>query len=209
MNIKVVDITRAIKDIEKLELDLHKIGMRSTPDIVGFYGELLVWKELKSKFDWQGYKIGLGSGQSRADILLTKNNKRINIEVKTSRLKNEWYGSGYGVALNIKKCKNQEHQKRHLIHPKKGEVFGDFCYFDYLVFVKIGDNLNDPKFYIFSQDYLYKNEESLRNFNKRFSSATHRIIFIQKKKYTQEITKLDLIHTKNSKKFQNKWSLIK
>ena len=184
MKIKVDDIKRAIKDIEKLERDLQKLSMRSTPDIVGFYGELLVWKQLKSKFGGQGYTVSFGSGQSRADIVLAKRNTRINIEVKTSRFKDEWYGSGYGAALNIKKCKKKEHWKRFLDHPKRGKVYGDFCYFDYLIFVKLNDDLTNPKLYIFSQDYLYRHEKNLRNTNKRFSSATHRIIFIEKKKKT-------------------------
>lgn len=208
MSVKVGDIKRAIKDIEKLEKDLQKLDMHVTPDVVGFYGELLVWKKLKSEFGWQGCTINLGSGQSRADIVLTKGGSRINIEVKTSRRKNEWYGSGYGAALNIKKCKVKEHKKRFLIHPKKGKVYGDFCYFDYLVFIKLNKDLTHPRFYIFSQDYLYRNEANLRNTNERFSSATHRIIFIEEKKKTPEINRLDLFYTKNHTNFLNKWKKI-
>lgn len=207
MLIKVANIKHAIKDIEKLEADLHKIGMRSTPDIVGFYGELLVWKELKSRLGWRGYKIDFGSGQSKADIVLRKDDTKINIEVKTSRLKDEWFGSGYGAALNIKKCK--KHPNRFLQHPKKGKVFGDFCYFDYLIFVKLSNDLKSRKFYTFTQDYLWKNAKKLRNINKRFSSSTHRIIFIENKRDTPEITSLDLFHTKNHKQFENKWNFIR
>ena len=68
MPVAVNDIKRAIKDIEGLNRDLIRLGRRATPDIVGFYGELLVWKELKSRFGWQGYKIELGQGQTRAGI---------------------------------------------------------------------------------------------------------------------------------------------
>ena len=50
VNVKVSDIKRVIKDIEKLNFDLGRFNRKATPDIVGFYGELLTWKELKSKF---------------------------------------------------------------------------------------------------------------------------------------------------------------
>ena len=93
-NVKVKDIKRAIVDIEKLNLDLQRLDRRATPDNVGFYGELLVWKELKSRFGWQGYKIDLGNGQIQADIVMEKGGKKLKIEVKTSRLKNEWYTGG-------------------------------------------------------------------------------------------------------------------
>jgi len=78
----IKDIKRVIVDIEKLNLDLGRLGRRATPDIIGFYGELLTWKELKSHFGWQGYNINLGKGQSRADITMEKNRKILNIELK-------------------------------------------------------------------------------------------------------------------------------
>lgn len=204
---KQTDIKRVIKDIQKLDLDLRKLGTRSTPDIVGFYGEFLVWKELKSKFGWRGYDIEFGSGQSKADIVLKKNGRKINVEVKTSRLKNEWYGEGYGFALNIKKCKI--HPNENFSHPKKGTMRGDFCYFDYLVAVLMADNLKDHKFYIFERDFIFKHRDELRNNNQRFSSASHRIIFIDKKKESAEITEFDELLAKQKRAFENAWNLIK
>ena len=205
--IKQSDIKRAIKDIQKLDLDLRKLGTRATPDIVGFYGELLAWKELKSKFGWRGYNIGFGSGQSKAYIVLKKNGQKINIEVKTSRFKREWYGDGYGYALNIKKCKN--HPGIDFKHPKKGIVNGDFCYFDYLIAILLSDNLRKAEFYIFPQGFIYKNEKKLRNRNPRFSSATHRMIFIKKERKSNEITSFDRKMKKMKSKFKNAWHLIK
>lgn len=211
MNKKIVvnvkDIKRVIADIEKLNLDLGRLGRRATPDIVGFYGEMLVWKELESRFRQQGYEIDPGKGQSRADIVMKKGNRIIDVEIKTSRLKNEWYGEGYGAALNAKRC--GLHSRRFIKHPKRGNVYGDFCYFDYLIFVQLSENFENPKFFIFTEDYLWKNEKQLRNVNKRFSSATHRIIFIKNKKPTPEINQLDISHTKNQIKIKNNWNLIK
>ncbi len=209
MKTEAAHIKKAIRDIEKLEVDLQKLGMRSTPDIVGFYGELLVWKELKSHFGWKGYNIELGSGQSKADIQMTKKGNTIRIEVKTSRRKEEWYGKGYGAALNIKKCKNKNHLKRFVMHQKRGRLYGDFCYFDYLVFVKLEEDLKNAKYYIFSKNYLWNNEKKLRNKNKRFTNSTHRIIFIDEEKKTPEISKIDQYHSKQESKFQNKWGTIK
>ena len=205
--IRQSDIKRAIKDIQKLDLDLRNLGTRATPDIVGFYGELLAWKELKSKFGWRGYDIEFGSGQSKADIVLTKNGQRINIEVKTSRLKHEWYGEGYGYALNIKKCKN--HLGEKFKHPKKGMISGDFCYFDYLVAVLMSDDLLSYQFYVFPRNFILKHERELRNRNERFSSASHRMIFIEKTSDTNEITNLDKLFIREKKKYRNAWHLIK
>ena len=148
-------ISKIIGDIEMLEKDLRVIGMKSTPDIVGFYGELLVWRELKKRFS--NYEVAFGSGQSKADIIFKKDGKKVNIEVKTSRLKEEWHGLGYGYALNIKKCK--KHPKAFYNHPKRGRVQGDFCYFDYLVAVFLSDDLREKRFYIFPRELVVKHEE--------------------------------------------------
>ncbi len=108
--IQQLDIKRVIRDIQKLDLDLRKVGTRATPDIVGFYGELLAWKELKSQFGWRGFYIGFGSGQSKADIVLKKNNQKIKIEVKTSRLKKS--GPAWSTVLqSILKNANYHIQK--------------------------------------------------------------------------------------------------
>jgi hypothetical protein len=196
----------AVKDIEKLDADLRHLGKRSTPDIIGFYGELLAWQELKIRFERKGYKIGVGHGQTRADIKMEKNNKSLNIEVKTSRFKKEWFGEGYGFAVNIKKCKI--HKPDFFVHPKKGKVYGDFCYFDYLITVSLSEDLKKKEFHIFSRSFFKANEKNLRNRNKRFSSATHRLIFIKNDNKSNEITEFDrrLSRDKNNYK---KWDIIK
>lgn len=203
--INIKDIKRVIQDIEKIDFDLRYLGKRATPDIVGFYGELLVWKELKSHFGWQGYKIGIGEGQTRADIKMEKNGVVFNIEVKTSRLKKEWYGEGYGFALNIKKCKS--HKGIIFNHPKKGKVEGDFCYFDYLIAVLLSADLKKKEFCIFPRSFFDANEKKLRNKNKRFSSATHRLVFIEKDNQSKESTTFDRKLARNKNKYKN-WNTI-
>lgn len=207
MTIKVGDIKRAIRDVERLNRDLLRLGRRATPDIVGFYGELLVWKELKSRFGWQGYAINLGQGQSRADIVMIKNKKRINIEVKTSRRKKEWHGEGYGFALNIKKGKKLD----GIIfrHPTRGKVSGSFHYFDFLIGVLLSDDLKEKELYIFPRAFIEKNEKILRNTDKRFSSATHRIVFLGEPSQSKLITKFDRAFVKNKINYKDKWSAIK
>lgn len=204
--IKQSAIKKCLVDILILRNDLEKIGHRVTPDIVGFYGELVAWQKLKSVFGPKGYKVKFGSGQSKADIVLWKENKKVNIEVKTSRLKKEQPGMVYGFAINIKKCKL--HPKSTHVHPKKGKIKGDFCYFDYLLLVTLSDDLKKSKFYIFPRKFLEVNERSLRNKSKRFSSGSHRIIFVETLKDPEEITSLDKRLTKNKKKYQNAWHLI-
>jgi len=199
-------IQKVMKDILILKKDVEKIGHKVSPDIAGFYGELLAWVQLRNVFEKKGYAVKFGSGQSKADIVLHKGVKRINIEVKTSRLKEEWFGIGYGFAINIKRC--GEHPGRMLLHPKRGRVHGDFCYFNYLLAVLLSDDLRKARFYVFPRKLLEKNEVSLRNRNKRFSSSTHRIIFLEKPRRTDEITRFDRLFLKSKKKFENAWSLI-
>lgn len=207
MTTKVDDIKRAIRDIEQLNRDLARLGRRATPDIVGFYGELLVWKELKSRFGWQGYSIDLGQGQTRADVVMIKNKKRINIEIKTSRLKKEWHGEGYGFALNIKKCELHKHVSFE--HPKRGRVDGSFCYFDFLIGVLLSDDLKTSEFYIFPRSFIEKNEKVLRNTDKRFSSATHRMVFLGTPSDSKLITRFDRAFIKNKTKFRDNWAAVK
>lgn len=203
--IDVKYIKRAIQDIEKLDSDLRYLEKRATPDIVGFYGELLVWKELGSRFGWQGYKIGIGHGQTRADIKMEKDGASLNIEVKTSRLKKEWFDEGYGFAVNIKKCRI--HKGIIFEHPKKGKIYGDFCYFDYLIAVLLSDDLKKKEFCIFPRKFFVDNEKDLKNRNKRFSSATHRLVFIKRENQSQEITKFDRNLAKNKDKYKS-WNII-
>ena len=205
--IKENAIEKVLKDILILRDDVKKLNNKVTPGLAGFYGELLAWKQLRMFFGKQGYHVAFGAGASKADIVLHKGNKKINIEVKTSRLKREQPGMVYGFAINIKKCKL--HPTASYIHPKKGKIKGDFHYFDYLLIVTLSEDLNSPKFYILPRTFLEKNEHSIRNRSKHFSSGSHRVIFIEKEKDPEEITSFDRNLTRNKKKYQNAWHLIK
>lgn len=205
--IKKTAIDKVLKDILVLRNDLQKIDHKIPPDVVGFYGELLAWNQLRTVFGKKGYSVSLGSGQSKADILLWKGNEKLNIEVKTSRLKKEQPGMVYGFAINIKKCKL--HPSATYNHPKKGMIKGDFCYFDYLFIVTLSDDLKKRNLYVFPRKFLEDNEKSLRNKSKRFSSGSHRIIFIEKLKNPEEITIMDRHLSKNREKYRNAWRLIK
>lgn len=205
--IKPKDIKKVIADILILRDDFAKIGHKVIPGIAGFYGELIAWEKLRSYFEPKGYTVRFGSGQSKADIVLLKGSEKINVEVKTSRLKDEGFGTGYGFAINIKKCR--EHSTRSILHHTKGKIYGDFCYFDYLLAVSLADDLRQPHFYVFRSKLLYKNERSLRNKSKHFSSITHRIIFASKIRNSTEITRLDRAFMKRKRIFENAWRSIK
>jgi len=200
-------INCCLQDIRQLGKSLKKIGKRVTPDILGFYGELIVWRELETIFSLKGYFIKPGEGQTRADFILAKNGKEIKIEVKSSRLKEEWFGRGYGYAINVKKCKR--HAKAFVKHPKKGKVFGDFCYFDYLITILISEDLQKHELYIFPREIIKQHERELRNKSKRFSSATHRIIFLEKPSKTKDITNFDRILKIKKQNYLNAWHLIR
>ena len=76
--IKKTAIDKVLKDILVLRNDLQKIDHKIPPDVVGFYGELLAWNQLRTVFGKKGYSVSLGSGQSKADILLWKGNEKLN-----------------------------------------------------------------------------------------------------------------------------------
>lgn len=196
-----------LRDIAKLKKDLDKAKMKLPPGLAGMYGEISVWKELENRFVRKGFIVKFGSGASKADIILQKGDKKINVEVKTSRLKEEGFGKGYGFAINLKKCKNHTEKYNH---PSRGEIFGDFCYFDFIVAVSLSDNLISS-FYIFPNKFIKDNEKSLRNQSERFKSHTHRIIFIEKekKKKSSEITTFDRKMKRLKNKYKNAWHLIK
>lgn len=197
-----------LNDILKIKKDFEKQGMNLPPGLAGVYGELLVYQKLQKIIKNSEYKIIFFSQQKNADIQLIKGGKEINIEVKTSRLKDEGFGNWYGVAVNIKRCRIIEHSKKYHIHPKKGKVVGDFCYFDYIVFVTLNENFLSPKFYIIPRAFIEKNEELLINTHKRFSSATHRLILSN----NGEMPKVDSKQKeliRNTEVFKNKWNLIR
>jgi hypothetical protein len=196
-----------LKDILKIKKDFEKQGMNLPPGLAGIYGEILVYQKLKKFFKTSEYEIIFYSQQKNADIQLIKKGKKINIEVKTSRLKDEGFGKWYGVALNIKKCRVPEHSNRYYIHSKKGKIVGDFCYFNYVIFVTLNENFSTPKFYIIPRDFIEKNKKLLINTHKRFSSGTHRLILSNNGK----MPKVDQTQKKLIRKtefFRNKWNLI-
>ena len=174
--------------------------------LAGMYGELLAFQEIDSRFNEKGYKATYYSGHKGADIELTKDRISIKIEVKTSRLKEEGFGYWYGFALHIKKCKKPKHLRRTFNHRKRGQLTGDFCYFDYAVCVKLSRNFR-PKFYVFEREYLWKHRRLLRNRHARFTNSSHRIILSNNNKMPRlSSTQLHLI--KEMEKHRNRWSLV-
>lgn len=195
-----------LRDIAKLKTDLSRADMKLPPGLAGMYGEVLVWKELERIFKRKGFKVEFGSGSSKADIVLIKGKRKINIEIKTSRLKQESPGILYGFAINIKKCKS--HPEKIFVHPTRGKIRGDFCYFHFIVAVSLLNNLK-ASFYIFPREFIIKHEKQLRNRSRRFKSATHRILFIEKENKSKEITNFDRKMKKLKNRYKNAWQLIK
>lgn len=193
-------LLRHIADFKK---ELERQGQKLPPGLAGLYGEFLAFKKIQDEFGKKNV-VNFGSGQKGADIQILGNRRRMNIEVKTSRLKDEDYGMWYGAALNVKKCK--KHDLTH-DHPKRGKVKGDFCYFDVVVFVALADDFTEAKYYVIPRSFIEKNEIDLRNTHKRFSSATHRIIISDGKKMPR--MSLSILRTiKKTEKFENRWDLI-
>jgi hypothetical protein len=198
---------KILKDIRTIRKDLEKNEINLPPSLAGIYGEVLVYQEMKKHFEPKGYKVEFSSGQTRADIQLVKDRKVINVEVKTSRLKEEWFGVGYGFAINIKPCKT--HTSAFYNHSNRGKLPGDFCYFDYIVLVTLSKDLEQFKFYIFPKAFLIKNELHIRNRSARFNRGTHRMIFAEKPLPTSEITPFDKKLMKNRNKYASAWKMIK
>lgn len=196
-----------LEDILKIKKDFEEQDQTLPPGLAGVFGELLVFQKFQEKFKSSEYEIIFSSKQKRADIQIKKGKTEINIEVKTSRLKEEGYGLWYGVSLNIKSCKNKEHSERHTLHPKKGKVLGDFCYFDYVVFVALDDTFSAPKFYIIPRDFVEGNEKLLMNTHKRFSSGTHRLLLSDNGNMPKmEDEQLGLI--RKTEEFRDRWDMI-
>jgi len=135
------------------------------------YGELMVYKKLKTKFPGRTIKI---RGGARADILLNGSK----IEVKTSTVKERYGKMGWGFALDVKKCR--QHPDSSTPHFKRGRSYGDFCYFDCLVCVLTKKSLEEePDYFIFGRDELWAIEPKIRNTLSRFNRASHSI-FIER-----------------------------
>jgi len=199
------EIQRAINQITELGYSLQKIKGGPFPTaLLSVYGELIVFSELVKRFPNSNI---LFKRNARADISVEK----MNIEIKTSNFKKEEYGEGYGYALHLKKCK--QHPKASFIHPKRGEIIGDFCYFDYLVCVAVNEhNINKPEFYVFSRNEIESNASEIVNRSKRFSHAAYRIIIPinPDPKYKGVFYKdFDLKIAKDRMLYKNRWDKIR
>lgn len=197
---------KLLKDIKTFRKDLESSQIKLPPNLLGIYGELLVYSELFNRFADKGYEVVYNLGTRRADIILKKDKKEIYIEVKTSRLKNEDKRSNYGFAINVKPC--TKHKDKYYNHSSRGAVKGDFCYFDYLVAVCLSEDLSKFDFYVFPRSFFEDHEEVLRNKSTRFKTATHRLIFVKEeyKKETKEITDFDRFLTENlDKVYKDRW----
>lgn len=195
-----------LQDILKLKGDLESQGMKLPPGLAGMYGEILAFRKMQEVLAGTKLSVEFFSGQKGADIQLTNEREKINVEVKTSRLKEEGFGMWYGAALNIKKCRSGKHDSVYN-HPKKGEVRGDFCYFDYVVFVALVEDLSTAKYYVIPRSFIEENEELLRNTHARFSSATHRII-ISDGKQMPDMSPEQKELIKTTEAFEDGWAQI-
>jgi len=77
--------------------------------------------------------------------------------------------------------------------------------------VTLSNDLKKKDFFIFSRKFIETNSKELRNKNGRFSSASHRIVFLEKPSRSSEIMKIDrrLANQKYRNQFKCKWNLIK
>lgn len=197
-----------IKNLDRLKNQFTKLienyyrfyTKRAPTRLLSEYGEVIVQLRMLKRFD-----IDLPKGQSKADLTIInrKTKEKRDIEIKTSSYKKEEHGKGWGVALNIKKC--TEHPKKYTIY-KKEKKYGDFCYFDYLIFIAL--DKTKPSFYIFKRKEIEKHKKELKNCSKRFKASTHRLWIPQKPKDKNKLSKFELGLCKN-KKYLNKWSKIK
>ena len=197
-------IQSIIQKIIELGTSLKK--MRGGPfptDLISTLGELQVYLELETRFP--NHKLQF-KRKARADISLDK----FNFEVKTSNLKKEDYGKGYGFALHIKKCK--DHPNVGFNHKKRGQINGDFCYLDYLVCVAANEkNLLNPDYYIFSRNELDSKAPKIVNKSPRFWFAPYRILLpiepdIKQKGKIYDDFDLQL---REDARFKNNWRKIK
>jgi len=199
------DVRRAINSTIELGNCLKKIKGGPFPtDLLSTFGELKVFLELKKQFPKCEVRF---KRKARADISIDS----VNIEVKTSNLKKEEYGEGYGFALHVKKCK--EHPEAFVEHPRRGQIKGDFCYFNYLICVAVNDQyLENPIFYIFSRDELISVKDKIRNKSKRFWFSPYRILVPIKPNPEQKgiiYNDFDLKLASDDNEYKNRWDKIK
>jgi hypothetical protein len=179
---------------------------KAPPALTGWYGEILAFEKL-SKEIGSRFNVNLLSGQKDADIeLIDKNTgKPLKIEVKTSLRKEEGHGCWFGAALNVKKCKihNEVHD-----HFRRGPVHGDFCYFNYLVFVAMENDFSNERFYVIPRNFIEENKQELRNTHSRFANATHRIVISAQKEQLTKLNTPQLEAIAKTEQFLNRWDLI-
>jgi hypothetical protein len=87
-------------------------------------------------------------------------------------------------------------------------VKGDFCYFDCLVAVTVSKNLRVSDVYVFPRRFFEEHEEELQNRSKRFSSATHRLIFVEKPGDTRELASFDKRLKSAKQKYKDAWHFV-
>lgn len=199
------DAICAIKSIIKLGNYLKKIKGGPFPtELLSTYGELKVFLKLKELFPTSDIRF---KRKAKADISL----ESVNIEVKTSNLKQEDFGKGYGFALHVKKCK--AHPNAFIEHPKRGKVRGDFCYFDYLICVAVDENdFNNPLFYIFTRDEINGLTDKIQNKSKRFWFSPYRILIPIDPDPKQKgilYNDFDLSLATDKSEYKNRWDKIK
>jgi hypothetical protein len=197
-------IQNVVRQIIELGNSLKELKGGPFPtDLISTLGELQVYLELKKRFP--NHKLDF-KRKARADISLDS----FNIEVKTSNLKKEDYGEGYGFALHVKKCK--VHPESAFDHRKRKRIPGDLCYLDYLICVATNENdLLNPNYYIFSRDDLNSNASRIVNRSKRFWFAPYRILIpIEPDAKQKGIIYNDFdLRLRENTMFKNNWRKIK
>ncbi len=192
------------EDILRIKKDFEAEGMNLPPGLAGIYGELLAFEKLRDLLGEEAVEYDPGQTR-RADIWLEKNKKKLFIEIKTSRLKDEGFGWWYGAALDVKTC--QKHLDTTFNHRKKGVVRGDFCYFDFVVFIKLDENFN-AEFFIIPRDFIEKNQKLLINNHPRFLSSSHRILVSNGGKMPDKLEEKYHPVIRATEAYKDRWGLI-
>ena len=172
-------------------LNFYKEINKKPTKLISEYGELLAQYKLLE----ENFHISVLGGQSKADLVIIyeENNKKDYIEVKTSTLKEEENGIGWGAALNKKDC-NKHNEK-------------DFCYFDYLIFITLNEGFI-PNFYIFTNKEIISHESDLLNKSKHYKKSTNRIWIPIKPNPNNNFSRFELSLYKNQD-FLERWDKIK
>lgn len=191
------DLTSLSKAVDKLTQAAQAIQQIRVTPRVDRLGEFIVCTQLFSIFPNASLRY---TPQGKCDITIERENLPIiRIEVKTSNYKDEDYGTGWGFALNEKRCN---------IHGNRANPVRDFCYFNYLVCVILPKTLGkDPTFAMLPRDYLEQHKQEIVNKSKRFPSASHRILLPVTEKDSSLISDFDRVLLQNIEKY-NDWKTI-